>query len=143
MSLQSDAAKTHLETLLDEAYPQQYPVFLFEKYTKWEKEYHFAPPRRWAFDYAVPAILCAIPGLYRSIEPNIYLSGGVIEIDGGTFQGIRTGHSSGVGLRNWREKNNTAMSLGWRVWHYAPEEVVKAGRKTLPDEPILKKLPWR
>ena len=31
------------------------------------------------------------------------------ELDGGTFQSIRTGHASGVGLRNWREKNNEAM----------------------------------
>lgn len=79
----------------------------------------------------------------HSVVPPIWFSfSGVIELDGGTFQSARTGHSSGVGLRNWREKNNASMTLGWRVWHYAPEEVIKSGRKTLPDEPILKKLPW-
>lgn len=37
--------------------------------------------------------------------------------------------NSPEGLRNWREKNNAAMAQGWRVFHYAPEEVIKAGRK--------------
>lgn len=125
MSIQSDAAKAHIEKLLETAYPSEpHPEVFGEPYPKWEKEYRFSRERLWRFDFAVPARHCAI------------------EIDGGTFQGTRTGHSSGVGLRNWRDKNNAAMSRGWRVWHYAPEEIIKAGRKTLPDEPILLRLPW-
>ena len=119
MSIVSDAAKAHIEKLLNEAYPE--PKHGFG--SVWQAEYKFDEKRKWRFDYAVPAIKCAI------------------ELDGATFK-PGTGHTSGVGLRAWREKNNAAMSLGWRVWHYAPEEVIKAGRKTLPDEPILTTLPW-
>lgn len=137
MSIQSDAAKEWLDFLFNHTYA---PVDL------WEKEYKFHDKRKWRFDYAVPVIRCAI------------------ELDGATFK-PGTGHNTGAGLRGWREKNNAAMSLGWRVWHYSPEEVIKAGRKnrpeksnhgaregsippkscsvTLPNEPILKELPWR
>lgn len=141
MSAQSDAAKAHIEKLLDAIYCNyQCGAFntgkketcLDVKCTRiiasWQKEYQFAKPRRWAFDYAVPAILCAIPGLFSFLSEE-FTPRGVIEIDGGTFQNVRTGHSSGVGLRAWREKNNAAMSAGWRVWHYSPEEIIKAGRK--------------
>jgi len=137
MSLQSDAAKKHIDSLLKAAYPLN---------GTYRTEYRFCCARLWRFDWAVPSILCA--NLMRSsINPEIPCSliglhQSIIELDGGTFQGIRSGHSSGDGLRNWREKNNAAMSAGWHVWHYAPEEVIKSGRKTLPDEPILKKLPW-
>lgn len=132
MSVQSDAAKAHIEKLFNIAYPHN--GVDFNVHAPWQIEYCFALPRRWAFDYAVPAIKCAI------------------EIDGGTASPIiwykgkpyiaLSGHNSPTGMRNDRERNNAAMSAGWHVWHYAPEEVIKAGRKTLPDEPILKKLPW-
>ena len=121
MSVQSDAAKKHIEGLLKEAYP------LFGAY---RTEYRFCD-RLWRFDYAVPSLLCANPGLLCNVfdVSRLTQSGGVIELDGGTFQSTRTGHASGVGLRNWREKNNEAMRRGWKVFHYAPEEVIKAGRK--------------
>jgi hypothetical protein len=97
---------------------------LFTSCRAWAREWQFHPARKWRFDFADIELKCAI------------------ELDGGTFQSRRTGHSSGTGLRTWREKNNAAMLLGWRVWHYAPEEIIKAGRKTIADEPILKALPW-
>lgn len=168
MSIQSDAAKAHIEKLMREQYPDKYEEGYFGVIPKpeWSPEYRFVEPcdiahrfhhktacrecirdgyctvHAWRFDYAVPSILCA--NLRASYIHFLSLprSQGEIELDGGTFMGARTGHSTGVALRNWREKNNTAMKLGWRVWHYAPEEVIKAGRKTLPDEPILKRLPW-
>lgn len=113
MSIQSDAAQNHIVQLL------------CSEPEIWYAEYRFHPKRKWRFDYAVPYLRYAI------------------EIDGGTFQSSRTGHSSGVGLRGWREKNNAAMSLGWGVWHYSPDEIIKAGRKTIEDEPVLLKLPWK
>jgi len=116
MSISSDAAKAHIEYL----FRRQYDTV---DGRAWRKEWQFDPNRKWRFDYAVPHLLCAI------------------ELDGATFM-PGTGHNSGIGLRSWREKNNAAMSAGWRVWHYAPEEIIKAGRKTMPDEPILKVLPW-
>lgn len=130
MSIQSDAAKQHIFELLKFAYGASFEV-----------EYKFHPERKWRFDFAVPDLLCANHGVFIRNTPLFYLVG-VIELDGGTFQSARTGHTSGVGLRGWREKNNAAMTLGWRVWHYAPEEVIRAGRKTMLDEPVITRLPW-
>ena len=142
MSVQSDAATKHLISLFQEAYPVIPDA--------WSREYPFAKldmKRNWRFDFADHVHHCAI------------------ELDGATFK-PGTGHNSGVGLRGWREKNNAAMAAGWRVFHYAPEEIIRAGRKsgmmknknhsaradaippnlphsvTLPDEPVLKELPW-
>lgn len=141
MSFQSDAAKAHIEKLLIETYPAG----------GWHREYHFNkenlrlnPETKrwlddWRFDYAVPSVLCAI------------------EIQGGNF--IRRpcprckkmilqggGHANSEALEAWYERMNQAARLGWRVWQYTPEQVVKCktGRKSMPDEiiPILKKLPW-
>jgi len=140
MSIQSDAAKEYLAFLFQHEYGALGEI------NQWQAEYKFDEKRKWRFDYAVPALKVAI------------------ELDGATFK-PGTGHNTGVGLRAWREKNNAAMSLGWRVWHYAPEEVIKAGRKmlkvayrshfkninidtgistcvTLLDEPVLTILPW-
>jgi hypothetical protein len=117
MSIHSDAAKKWLDYLFCHEYSDPGDGI------DWQKEYKFDAKRKWRFDYAVLDIKCAI------------------ELDGATFV-PGTGHNSGIGLRGWREKNNAAMSAGWRVWHYAPEEIIKAGRKTLPDMPLLKRLPW-
>jgi len=144
MSVQSDAAKNQIEILLSASYPwvlnkelecpeQRRIINEIESKPVWTNEFHFALPRKWAFDYAVPLLLCAnLASLLKHLSTvHLYrYSRSIIELDGGTFQSIRTGHASGVGLRNWREKNNAAMSAGWRVWHYAPEEVIKAGRKS-------------
>lgn len=152
MSLQSDAAKWYIQDLLETEYgcveihrpTMQKDLFgdLPQNNILAFKEYRFHPGRKWRFDYAVSSILCANHGRFLTSSYLAFSSVSEIELDGGTFQGLRTGHSSGVGLRAWREKNNAAVSLGWAVWHYAPEEVIKAGRKTLPDEPILLRLPW-
>ena len=127
MSVQSDAAKAYLYSLFDATYKSDTRTAGTADDTNWYAEYQFAKldtGRKWRFDFCVPMLKVAI------------------ELDGGTFKPGKTGHASGTGLRSWREKNNAAMAAGWRVWHYAPEEVIKAGRKTLPDEPILLCLPW-
>lgn len=64
----------------------------------------------------------------------------IIEIDGGNF--VQGRHSNPSALRKDYEKMNAAASLGWRVWHFMPEMVIKAGRKTKADEPVLTQLPW-
>lgn len=38
------------------------------------------------------------------------------EVNGGTWMKGKSGHSSGVGIRNQYEKINHAQSLGWRIF---------------------------
>jgi very-short-patch-repair endonuclease len=63
-----------------------------------EREYRFAPPRRWRFDFAWPERKVAV------------------EVDGGTWTGGR--HTSGSGFAADLEKLNAAVTLGWRVLRY-------------------------
>jgi len=164
MSVQSDAAKRHIEGLLRAVYgmiemhhPTQQKTLdgqLPQQDVKAFMEYRFDLNRKWRLDYAVPSILCANAGNLSHIPQSIPSS--IIELQGGLF--VKGAHSNPNSLRNYYEKMNAAASKGWRVWQYAPEQVIKAGRKgkatlkdefrlitscvTLPDEPILRRLPW-
>lgn len=73
-----------------------------------EREYRFAPPRRWRFDFAWP---------HRRVA---------LEVDGGAgWAGFRSGHPgrhrSVEGVRQDAEKLNRAAALGWRVIRATPE----------------------
>lgn len=63
------------------------------------REFQFAPPRRWRFDFAMPE---------RKIA---------IEVDGGVYSGGR--HTTGKGFEADLEKLNRATTLGWRVLRYS------------------------
>lgn len=63
------------------------------------KELRFAPPRRWAFDYAWPALMVAL------------------EIEGGVYSGGR--HTRGRGFVADCEKYNSAALRGWVVLRLA------------------------
>jgi hypothetical protein len=97
-----------VETLLNEVYPPP-EMRLFTQNPIWEKEYKFHHVRKWRMDYAVPRALVAI------------------EVQGGLF--VKGAHSNPAAIRSYYEKLNAAASLGWRVWQYAPEQIIKAGRK--------------
>lgn len=56
MSIQSEAAKKHIEKLMMEAYPNP---SIFGETCMWFPEYQFDKTRKWRFDYAVPSIHCA------------------------------------------------------------------------------------
>ena len=60
----------------------------------WVREYRFAPPRKWRFDFANPAIRLAV------------------EIDGGTGDHR---HGTVWGREADNEKRNEAVARGWRV----------------------------
>src|SRR5574344_128017 len=69
---------------------------------EWWAEWYFHPTRKWRFDYALPELKIAI------------------EIDGGLFTGGR--NSGGMGQYKDIQKMNEAVSMGWLVFHYIPDE---------------------
>jgi very-short-patch-repair endonuclease len=69
-----------------------------------EREFRFAEPRRWRFDFAFLGQKLAV------------------EIEGGTWTGGR--HSRGSGMAADMEKYNTAVKLGWRVLRYDTKMVL-------------------
>lgn len=82
---------SHLELLagrlLDEL-PGEKPV----------REYRFAPPRMWRFDFAYPERKVAV------------------EIEGGVWSG--GAHTRGKHFESDCEKYNTAVVMGWRVFRF-------------------------
>lgn len=75
-----------------------------------EREYRFAPPRRWRFDYAWPGLRLAL------------------EVEGGTWS--RGRHTRGRGYANDCEKYNAAALAGWRVLRVTTD-MVRDGRAFL------------
>ena len=71
------------------------------------REYRFAPPRRWRFDFAWPALKIAV------------------EVDGGTRG--KGGHTTHKGITADHEKRNAAVIDCWRVLVFTTE-AVKSGR---------------
>ena len=63
-----------------------------------EREFRFAPPRRFRFDFAWPDRMLAV------------------EVDGGTWSGGR--HTRGSGFARDAEKFNIAAMAGWCVLHF-------------------------
>jgi very-short-patch-repair endonuclease len=91
------------------------------KITGWEREFRFAPPRRWRFDFAWPKQMVAL------------------EIEGGTWVGGR--HNRGAGYAQDLEKYNTATVLGWRLLRVTPEMVSDATVLSLIEALLASKQP--
>lgn len=68
------------------------------------KEHRFYKPRRWRFDYAIPAHKIAV------------------EVEGGVWTGGR--HIRPQGFLGDIEKYNTAALLGWRVFRTTPDKLL-------------------
>lgn len=66
-------------------------------------EYRFAPPRKWAFDFAFPRKLVAL------------------EIEGGVW--VRGRHTRGSGYIADMEKYSNAAVLGWCVIRTTPADL--------------------
>jgi very-short-patch-repair endonuclease len=73
---------------------------------EFEREYRFAPPRRWRADFCVPS--------HRLL----------IEVEGGVYSNGR--HSRGSGFEADCEKYNAAAMDGWTVLRYSTR-MVKSG----------------
>lgn len=70
------------------------------------REHRFHPERRWRFDFAVPALMIGV------------------ELQGGIFASKKkSGHKTGVGIRNDMAKSREAQRLGWRVFQFYIDEV--------------------
>ncbi len=67
------------------------------------REWSFAKPRRWRFDFAFPKEKLAV------------------EIEGGTW--IQGRHNRGSSIEKEYEKRNTATLLGWSVLHFTTAQV--------------------
>ena len=67
------------------------------------REFRFAPPRQWRFDFAWPEQKLAV------------------EVEGGIFTKGR--HSRGSGMLADMEKYNRAALLGWRVLRFFTDQV--------------------
>jgi hypothetical protein len=70
------------------------------------REFTFHHARKWRFDFADPVSKIAI------------------ELQGGVF-GKKSGHNSGVGIRNDMEKSNEAVRLGWKLYKFYVDDVKK------------------
>lgn len=68
-----------------------------------EREFRFARPRRWQFDFAWPGLMLAL------------------EVEGGVYSGGR--HTTGSGFTGDCEKYNEALLRGWRVLRVTGEQV--------------------
>lgn len=90
------AARSHLEAL----FAQQLQAL---RGLPPVEEHRFAPPRKWAFDFAWPDLQLAV------------------EIEGGTYS--RGRHVRPQGFQNDCEKYNEATRLGWRVLRYTAKDV--------------------
>jgi very-short-patch-repair endonuclease len=78
-----------------------------------EREFRFAPPRRWRADFAVAAFA---PGIFDPSWPMV-----LVEIDGGAYVAGR--HTRGVGFEADAEKASAAAILGYRVIRLTPRQV--------------------
>lgn len=74
---------------------------------EFEREYRFAPPRRWRFDFAMPKAKVAV------------------EVEGGVWRKSR--HTTGAGYSKDLDKYNNAIFHDWRVLRYTTD-MVKSGQ---------------
>lgn len=79
-----------------------------------EREYRFAPPRRWRADFLAWNPAYSGP---RMADRTAYL----VEIDGGGYVAGR--HSRGSGMEKDAEKQSAAAILGYRVIRATPRQV--------------------
>ena len=70
-----------------------------------QREYRFARPRRWRFDFAWPALFVAV------------------EIQGGTYNKGR--HVRGAGYKKDCDKSNAAVARGWLVLRFTGAHLTK------------------
>lgn len=68
-------------------------------------EHRFQPPRKWRFDFAWPAVMVAV------------------ELEGGTYSGRKSRHTTATGHQGDCEKYNAAAIAGWCVLRYTAQDM--------------------
>lgn len=76
-----------------------------------EREYRFAPPRRWRFDFA----------FLEAPEPGAVFIPLAVEVEGGVY--ITGRHTRGAAFEKDVEKYNAATERGWTLLRYTPRMV--------------------
>jgi len=84
------------------------------------REYRFANPRMWRFDFAWPSYRLAV------------------ECEGGIWTGGR--HTRGVGFERDCQKHNQATLSNWRVFHFTRRQIddgeaLRLLKQILPQQP--------
>lgn len=77
-----------------------------------EREFRFAPPRRWRADFVVYKNAGSLDDVF---------TGWLVEIDGGAYVAGR--HTRGEGFEKDAEKASAAAILGYRVIRCTPRQV--------------------
>lgn len=90
--------------------------------TEPQREYVFAAPRKWRFDFAWVEDKAAV------------------EIDGGAFVAGR--HTRGAGFERDHEKMNAAQMAGWRVLRFTPSMLRRDPEGCIAQVRELVKLPF-
>lgn len=80
-----------------------------------EREFRFAPPRRWRFDFVVKLPPWG-PAATFCVDTCM-----AIEVEGGAWNG---GHKRGKAADTDTEKSNAAVMAGWRVLRFTTAQVV-------------------
>jgi len=88
------------------------------KLSKPEREYVFAAPRKWRFDFAWPDKKIAV------------------EVEGGVF--VHGSHTRGESFTKDCEKYNAATLKGWKVLRYTPQ-MISQGIAYLQLDSLLRK----
>lgn len=84
---------------------------LNELHLDWLREYKFHPDRRWRADYSLSR------GRWQAL----------VEIDGGAWSQGR--HTRGKGFIADMEKLNTASAMGYKVFRFTPQQVLRGEAK--------------
>ncbi len=85
-----------------------------------EREYRFAPPRRWRADFAVGEQWVRILG-NNGAETQDFTVSLLVEIDGGGY--VQGRHGRGKGMEDDAEKQSAAAIFGYRVIRCTPAQV--------------------
>ena len=88
-------------------------IHLKELGLEFEREFQFAKSigRRWRFDWCVPRLMLAI------------------ECEGIVWKGDAGRHQRATGMSEDLHKYATAMSLGWSVWRFSPQMILRGEAK--------------